>query len=154
MTTDEPAQKRWLTPTGKTLTYLTRGLIATYKATGGLVGARMRGLPGILVTTTGRKSGQARTVHLPYIPYGDDMVVVASFAGGPRNPAWYHNLKADPSVQVQYKRDRFTAEATQIEGDEAAMVWEIVAVKGPWYVEYQNKTERDIPLVKLSRRAS
>jgi deazaflavin-dependent oxidoreductase (nitroreductase family) len=111
----------------------------------------MRKLPGILLTTTGRRSGEQRTVHLPYIPYGDDMVVVASFAGGPRNPAWFHNLKANPMVQVQYLRDRFQAESTQLEGAEATVVWEIVAVKGPWYLDYQANTERDIPLIKLHR---
>lgn len=150
-TASDSARKRWLTPTGRLLTFITRTLIAVYRLTGGLIGGRMRKLPGILVTTTGRRSGEARTVHLPYIPYGDDMVVVASFAGGPRNPAWYHNLKANPTVHVQYMRDTFDAVATQIEGAEAEIVWEIVAVKGPWYVDYQKATERDIPLIKLQR---
>lgn len=153
MSTPSPDKKKWFTPTGKLLTFITRSLIATYKVTGGLVGARMRGLPGILLTTTGRKSGEPRTVHLPYIPYDGDMMIVASFAGGPKNPAWFHNLTANPRVTVQYKRDKFEAEATQITGDELASAWELVAVKGSWYVDYQAKTERPIPLVRLHRLA-
>ena len=144
-------QKRWFTPRGRLLTCITRTLIASYKLTGGLVGARMRGLPGILLITTGRKSGAERTVHLPYIPVGDAMVVVASFAGGPRNPAWFHNLSADPQVTVQYRRDTFRAVATPIEGDELAPAWALVAERGPWYLDYRARTERDIPLVKLRR---
>jgi deazaflavin-dependent oxidoreductase (nitroreductase family) len=147
-----PREKHWITPRGKLLTVITRTLIVTYRATGGLVGARMRGLPGILLTTTGAKSGQPRVVHLPYIPDGDDMVVVASFAGGPRNPAWYHNLVAHPVVTVQYKRDVFEADAARITGDELAAAWDLVAERGPWYVGYQEGTDRDIPLVRLRRR--
>lgn len=145
-------QKHWITPRGKLLTIITRTLIVTYRLTGGLVGAKMRGLPGILLTTTGARSGQPRVVHLPYIPDGDDMIVVASFAGGPRNPAWYHNLVAHPVVTVQYKRDVFEADARRIEGDELAAAWDLVGRLGPWYVGYQEGTERDIPLVRLRRR--
>jgi deazaflavin-dependent oxidoreductase (nitroreductase family) len=150
--TRPPRQKHWFTPTGRLLTVITRTLIVSYRATGGLVGAKMRGLPGILLTTTGRRSGQPRVVHLPYIPDGDDMIVVASFAGGPRNPAWYHNLVAEPTVIVQYKRDVFAAHATRISGDQLAPAWALVAEKGPWYVGYQEGTDRDIPLVRLRRR--
>jgi deazaflavin-dependent oxidoreductase (nitroreductase family) len=147
-----PREKHWITPRGKLLTVITRTLIVTYRATGGLVGARMRGLPGILLTTTGAKSGQPRVVHLPYIPDGDDMVVVASFAGGPRNPAWYHNLVAHPVVTVQYKRDVFEADAARITGDELAAAWDLVAERGRWFVGYQVGTDRVIPLVRLRRR--
>lgn len=146
-----PPTKRWWTPKGRLLTVITRTLIVAYKATGGLVGARMRGLPGILLTTTGRRSGEPRTVHLPYIPDGDTMIVVASFAGGPRNPAWFHNLVADPTVTVRFKRDVFTARATRITGDELAPAWALVAREGPWYVGYQEGTDREIPLVRLDR---
>jgi deazaflavin-dependent oxidoreductase (nitroreductase family) len=153
---DRPAnaapQKHWITPRGKLLTVITRTLIVSYRATGGLVGAKMRGLPGILLTTTGAKSGQPRVVHLPYIPEGDHMIVVASFAGGPRNPAWYHNLVANPIVTVQYRRDLFEADAERIAGDDLSAAWELVATRGPWYVGYQEGTDRDIPLVRLRRR--
>lgn len=144
--------KRWITPRGRLLTVITRTLIVTYRATGGLIGARMRGLPGILLTTTGRRSGEPRVVHLPYIADGDDMIVVASFAGGPRNPAWFHNLVAEPTVIVQHRRDVFTADAARIIGDELAPAWALVAEHGPWYVGYQEGTEREIPLVRLRRR--
>ena len=146
------AKKHWITPRGKLLTVITRTLIVAYRATGGLVGARMRGLPGILLTTTGARSGQPRVVHLPYIPDGDDMIVVASFAGGPRNPAWFHNLVAHPVVTVQYQRDVFEADAQRIAGDALAPAWALVAEAGPWYVGYQDQTDRDIPLVRLRRR--
>jgi deazaflavin-dependent oxidoreductase (nitroreductase family) len=145
-------EKHWITPRGKLLTVITRTLIVSYRATGGLIGAKMRGLPGILLTTTGARSGTPRVVHLPYIPEGDDMIVVASFAGGPRNPAWYHNLVAHPIVTVQHKRDVFEADAAPITGDDLAPAWALVAEQGPWYVGYQEGTDRDIPLVRLRRR--
>ena len=149
---DAARAKHWFTPTGRLLALITRTLIVSYRATGGLVGARMRGLPGILLTTRGRRSGEPRTVHLPYIPDGDDMIVVASFAGGPRNPAWFHNLVADPVVAVRYKRAVFAADAVSLSGDELAAAWLLVAEHGPWYVGYQEGTDREIPLVRLRRR--
>jgi deazaflavin-dependent oxidoreductase (nitroreductase family) len=153
---DRPAgaarQKHWITPRGKLLTAITKTLIVSYRATGGVVGGKMRGLPGILLTTTGAKTGQPRVVHLPYIPEDEHMIVVASFAGGPRNPAWFHNLVAHPVVTVQFKRDVFEADAHRIEGDELVAAWALVAEKGPWYLDYQEGTDRDIPLVRLRRR--
>ena len=147
----EGRTKRWFTPTGRLLTFITRSLIVVYRATGGLIGAKMRGLPGILLTTTGRKSGEPRVVHLPYIPLGSDYLIVASFAGGPRHPAWFHNLSAHPRVEVQHRRDVFSAVADQLTGDELDEAWLLVAEKGPWYLEYQKKTDREIPLVRLRR---
>lgn len=153
-TIDPSRIKHWWTPKGRLLTVITRTLIGCYRLTGGLIGARMRGLPGILLTTTGAKSGQPRTVHLPAIPDGDDLIVVASFAGGARNPAWYHNLVAHPVVTVQHQRDRYPADATRItDKAELERAWRLLADRGPWYVGYQQGTERAIPVIRLRRRA-
>jgi deazaflavin-dependent oxidoreductase (nitroreductase family) len=152
-TVDPSRIKHWWTPTGKLLTVITRTLIALYRLTGGLIGSKMRGLPGILLTTTGARSGQPRTVHLPAIPDDDDLIVVASFAGGARNPAWYFNLVAHPVVTVQLRRDRYEADATRITAtDELAAAWDLLAEQGPWYVGYQQGTERAIPIIRLRRR--
>lgn len=144
--------KNWWTPKGRLLTFITRTLIVLYRLTGGVIGGKMRGLPGILLTTTGAKSGEPRVVHLPYIPDGDDLIVVASFGGGPKNPAWFHNLTAHPVVTVQSRREVFEADAHRLAGDELAAAWVLVAERGPWYVEYQEGTDREIPIVRLRRR--
>jgi deazaflavin-dependent oxidoreductase (nitroreductase family) len=133
------------------LQVITRTMVFAYRRTGGLIGGNLRGLPGILMTTTGRRSGEPRTVHLPYIPDGDDLIIVASFAGGPRNPAWYHNLTSHPEVLVQFRRDVFPATATRITGSDLEPMWRLVVEFGPWYADYRSATDRDIPLVRLHR---
>jgi deazaflavin-dependent oxidoreductase (nitroreductase family) len=143
--------KRYFTPRGRLLQAITKTLIAAYRVTGGRVGGRLRGKPGILLTTTGRRSGERRTVHLPYLADGRDMLVVASWAGNQRNPAWYLNLVANPTVTVEAGRERFEALATPIPDDERDAVWAKVVADAPWYAEYQRQVDRKIPVVRLSR---
>ena len=128
-------------------------LIADLRAHGGhATSGPFVGRAVLILTTTGAKSGEQREIPLAYTRDGDDIVIVASMGGAPRNPAWYHNLVAHPIVTVQFKRDVFEADAARIEGDELAPAWALVAEKGPWYVGYQEGTDRDIPLVRLRRR--
>jgi len=139
------------TPRGRLLALITATLIRAYRLTDGRVGGRLRGMPGILVTTTGRKTGQPRTVHLPYLPDGGDMILVASFAGGPHNPAWYHNLVADPDVTVQDHREIFPARAAPVPDEQRAQLWARLVARAPWYTGYQARTDRLIPLVRVTR---
>lgn len=122
-----------------------------YLATNGEDGHIWRGVPTLLLTTTGRKSGEP--LQLPLI-YGEDngrYLVVASKGGAPDHPAWYKNLAANPGVEVQVKADRFKARARTAGPDEKPALWQKMAAIWPAYNEYQEKTGRDIPVVILER---
>jgi deazaflavin-dependent oxidoreductase (nitroreductase family) len=122
-----------------------------YLETGGRDGHIWEGVPTLLLTTTGRRSGQARTTPLIYGRAGDDYVVVASRGGAPRHPAWYENLVARPEVQVQVMADRFPARARTATAAEKPALWKAMAAIWPPYEEYQARTEREIPVVVLRR---
>jgi deazaflavin-dependent oxidoreductase (nitroreductase family) len=105
----------------------------------------------LLLTTTGRKSGEPRT--LPLI-FGEDdgrYVLVASKGGAPEHPAWYQNLTADPEVELQVKADVFKARAHDAEGEERERLWEMMLGEWPDYAAYQERTDRQIPVVILER---
>jgi deazaflavin-dependent oxidoreductase (nitroreductase family) len=105
----------------------------------------------LLLTTTGRRSGQARTTPLIYGRDGDRYVVVASRGGAPQHPAWYENLAAHPEVTVQVMADRFKARARTASAAERPALWKTMAAIWPPYDEYQAKTSRTIPVVVLER---
>jgi deazaflavin-dependent oxidoreductase (nitroreductase family) len=126
---------------------------AVYVLTAGRIGHHLFGLPCLLLRTTGRRTGRTRTASLVYARDGEDYVVVASLGGSDRAPAWFHNLTADPHVDVQVGRRRFPAIATVIArgDDEYARLWRAVNdVAGGRYDRYQAKTSRPIPLVRLT----
>jgi deazaflavin-dependent oxidoreductase (nitroreductase family) len=133
----------WMIP------WISRTHVALYKLTSGRIGASLAGKPGILVRTIGAKSGQAHTVCLPYVPDGGDRVLVASYGGGPRNPAWYHNLVANPDIVVRDRGKVVWCHAAVVGRDERADVWAKVVADSPWYGEYATRTTREIPLVRL-----
>lgn len=123
-----------------------------YRETGGEVGHDWRrGSKILLLTTKGRKTGQATTTPLIYENAGDAYVIVASKGGAPAHPGWYRNLAKDPSVEVQVKDDVFPARARTAEGDERERLWELVTQQWPDYDAYQTKTDREIPVVVLER---
>jgi deazaflavin-dependent oxidoreductase (nitroreductase family) len=125
-----------------------------YERTDGLVGHRVLGVPCLMLRTTGRKSGQARTNSLVYAKDGERYLVVASKGGDPRAPAWLLNLRAKPDVQVQVGRTKFPARATEIGPDDPdyARIWQLVNENNSHrYEAYQKKTTRPIPVVALSR---
>jgi deazaflavin-dependent oxidoreductase (nitroreductase family) len=108
-------------------------------------------VPTLLLTTTGRKSGKSLTLPLIFGRSGSDYVVVASKGGAPTHPAWYLNLAANPDVEVQVKADKFKARAHAAQGDERAGLWRrMVEIYGP-YEQYQQRTDRQIPVVVLKR---
>lgn len=125
--------------------------IERYVETGGAEGHDWQGTHCLLLTTTGVKSGQERIAPLIYGTRGDDYLVVASKGGAPEHPAWYVNLKADPKVRVQVKDDVFDAVARDGTASERDALWAIMVKEWPSYDEYQTKTDREIPVVVLSR---
>ena len=105
----------------------------------------------LVLTTTGAKSGKTRKHALIYGRDGDDVLVVASYGGAPEHPQWYQNLAANPSVRVQVKGDRYQGIARTASPDEKARLWPVMTERWPAYDDYQAKTDRDIPLVIISR---
>ena len=122
-----------------------------YLATNGADGHIWNGVPTLLLTTTGRKSGEARTLPLIYGQDGKRFVIVASRGGAPDHPGWYQNLVAQPKVQVQVAADRFAPRAATAKGAERTRLWSLMAKIWPAYDEYQKKTSREIPVVTLER---
>ena len=124
-----------------------------YVATDGEDGHEWEGTQTLLLTTTGRRSGEQRVQPLIYGMSGDDYLVVASKGGAPQHPAWYLNLAANPEVEVQVKGEKFKARARTADPEEKARLWPIMTKEWPSYDEYQQKTDRDIPVVVLERMA-
>jgi deazaflavin-dependent oxidoreductase (nitroreductase family) len=122
-----------------------------YVETDGDEGHEWQGTTVLILTTTGRRSGEERPTPLIYQRHGDDYLVVASKGGSPEPPAWYLNLQADPDVQVQVKGDRFAARARTAQPDEKPELWQTMTAVWPAYDEYQTKTDREIPVVVLER---
>jgi deazaflavin-dependent oxidoreductase (nitroreductase family) len=125
--------------------------VKAYRDTDGAEGHDWQGTQTILLTTTGHRSGEARTVPLIYGRDGESYLVVASKGGADEPPAWYVNLQADPAVEVQDRGDVFKATARTATADEQARLWPIMTKEWPAYDEYQTKTERKIPVVVLER---
>jgi deazaflavin-dependent oxidoreductase (nitroreductase family) len=128
--------------------------IRLYEETDGEVGYLWNGATCLVLTTTGRKSGQTRKSALICGFDGDDCIVVASQGGLPTHPNWYHNLSANPNVTVQLKGDRFPAVARTAEGAERERLWKVMTAVWPNYDEYVKRTTRVIPVVVLARVAS
>ena len=125
--------------------------VQRYRETGGEDGHDWEGTSVLLLTTTGRRSGEQRTTPLIYQPYGDAYLIVASKGGADEPPAWYLNLESNPDVELQVKDDRFRARARTATADEKPDMWKTMTATWPAYDEYQRKTDRDIPVVVLER---
>jgi deazaflavin-dependent oxidoreductase (nitroreductase family) len=126
--------------------------VRAYRETGGEQGYRWRGTTILLLTTKGRVSGQERTTPLIFRQDGDRWVVVASKGGAPDHPDWYKNLAADPEAMIQVKAERIPVRAEAAQGEERARLWGLMTEVWPPYDEYQQRTERQIPVVVFSRR--
>jgi deazaflavin-dependent oxidoreductase (nitroreductase family) len=123
-----------------------------YVATNGEEGYRWRnGTEILILTTKGRKSGELHSNALIVGRHGDDYLVVGSKGGAPAPPAWYVNLVADSEVQVQVKGDRFAAHARTTTAEEKPELWKTMTAVWPDYDQYQQRTEREIPVVILTR---
>jgi deazaflavin-dependent oxidoreductase (nitroreductase family) len=128
---------------------LTKVHTALYRVSGGKVAGRVFKSPVLLLITTGRKSGVERTTPLLYLEDGEDLVIVASYGGAPKHPAWWLNLKANPEAAVEIGDRRLRVRAEQASPEERERLWpRLVAMYGS-YEDYQRKTEREIPVIIL-----
>lgn len=121
-----------------------------YRVTGGRIGRSSAQGPILLLTTTGRKSGEPRTNPLLYMPDGDRFIVVASNGGRPNTPAWFLNLTAAPEAEVQVGRRKVRVRAELLRGADKAAMWERVTAFYRGWAHYQTLTDRDIPVVVLT----
>jgi deazaflavin-dependent oxidoreductase (nitroreductase family) len=140
----EPSPQQWV-----------RDQVEAYESSGGAEGNELfdTGMPVIIVTTRGNKSGKLRKTPLMRVEHDGEYALVASQGGAPTNPVWYHNLKADPdAVTIQDGPEPFDATVREVSGDERATWWERSVAAYPAYAEYQTNTDRLIPVFVASRR--
>jgi proline iminopeptidase len=126
--------------------------VRRYRETGGEVGHIWReGSTILLLTTTGRKTGEKRTAPLIYVRDGDRYVIVASKGGAPEHPGWYQNIEKTPEVELQVKDEVFRAHARTVKGEERERLWRKANEVWPQYDAYAKKTNREIPVIVLER---
>ncbi|MFE9556677.1 nitroreductase family deazaflavin-dependent oxidoreductase [Streptomyces sp. NPDC006703] len=134
----EPSPTQWV-----------REQVDLIEKSGGKEGMTMRGMPVILLTTRGAKSGKLRKTPLMRVEHDGAYAVVASQGGAPKNPVWYHNVVADPRVELQDGTVRQDMTAREVTGEEKAQWWERAVAAYPDYADYQRKTDREIPVFVL-----
>ena len=126
-------------------------IIEEFRANQGKVGGGFEGANLLLLHTTGARSGQPRVSPLAYRHEGDDLVVFGSKAGAPTHPDWFHNLRANPRAHVEVGTEEFDVQARVAEGSERATIWEHQKRDVPNFAAYEQKTDREIPVVILER---
>ncbi|QIK10289.1 nitroreductase family deazaflavin-dependent oxidoreductase [Streptomyces sp. Je 1-4] len=139
----EPSPAQWV-----------RDQVELYETSGGKDGTTMRGMPVVILTTRGAKSGKIRKSPLMRVEHDGTYAVVASLGGAPRHPVWYHNLVADPRVELQDGPVRRDMTAREVTGTEKALWWGRAVEAFPDYDEYQKKTDRQIPVFVLEPSAT
>ena len=127
-----------------------REQVELFEKTGGAEGADLRGMPIIAVTSIGAKTGKLRKTPLMRVEHDGEYAAVASLGGAPQHPVWYYNLKANPHVELQDEAVKKDYIAREVTGDEKAIWWERAVAAYPPYADYQEKTERQIPVFVLS----
>lgn len=127
------------------------GVIEEFRTNGGVVGGPFEGASLLLLTSTGRKSGQPRINPLAYFTVDDRIIIVGSKAGSDTNPDWVHNLRADPSAHIEVGTDAYDVTAHELPAEERAAIFDRIVAMAPGFGEYQAKTDRVIPLFALSR---
>jgi len=140
----EPSPAQWV-----------RDQVAEYEASGGQRANTLRdtGLPVVIVTTRGNKSGKIRKTPLMRVEHDGEYVLVASKGGAPAHPVWYYNLVADPAaVAIQDGPEPFDVDVRELDGDERAEWWKRAVAAYPPYAEYQERTDRTIPVFLATRR--
>ena len=125
-----------------------------YEASGGLEGGDMRGMPVIVLTTVGAKSGKLRKTALMRVEHDGAYAVVASLGGAPKHPVWYFNIVAEPHVELQDGPIKRDYRAREITGEEKALWWQRAVAAYPDYADYQEKTDREIPVFVLDAFAA
>ena len=134
----EPSPAQWV-----------RDQVEEFESSGGTKGTMMRGMPVVLMTMRGAKSGKVRKVPVMRVEHEGTYAAVASMGGAPKNPVWYHNLVANPRVELQDGPVRREVTAREVHGDEKALWWERAVAAYPDYANYQQRTDRQIPVFVL-----
>ena len=119
-------------------------------------GGKIMGFDALVLTTVGAKSGAERTTPLGWFPTGDDdsWLIAATAAGAAKNPAWYYNLAAHPDkVTIELGGRRIPVSAEQLHGDDRTAAWQRIVSAAPRFASYETKTDREIPVIRLTRRA-
>jgi deazaflavin-dependent oxidoreductase (nitroreductase family) len=125
-----------------------------YEQSGGTIAGELRGLPVVVLTSVGAKTGKLRKTALMRVEHDGEYLVVASRGGAPENPVWVYNLRKNPRVELQDGAEKHDYEARELDGDERAQWWDRAVETFPNYAEYQLKTNRLIPIFKLTRAES
>ncbi|MGI5273556.1 nitroreductase family deazaflavin-dependent oxidoreductase [Nonomuraea sp. CA-218870] len=125
--------------------------IEEFRANGGKVGGYFEGSDLLLLTTTGARSGRRVTTPVMYLEDGGRLVVIASKGGADDNPAWYHNLRANPEVTVEVGTETYEAKATVVDRGERDRLYARMVEKAPGFADYETKTTRVIPVIALER---
>jgi deazaflavin-dependent oxidoreductase (nitroreductase family) len=128
-----------------------QAIIEEFRANEGRVGGQFEGSPVLLLTSTGARTGERRTTPVVYLTDGDRMVIFASKGGAPTNPAWYHNLVANPRATVEVGPETAEVDAVVTSGEERERLFERQAERFPQFADYARKTTREIPVVALER---
>ncbi|MFF2623432.1 nitroreductase family deazaflavin-dependent oxidoreductase [Oerskovia jenensis] len=123
-----------------------------YESSGGTKGTTLRGMPVVILWTLGAKSGKIRKTPLMRVEHDGDYAVVASLGGAPQHPVWYHNIVANPHVELQDGPERHDYTAREVTGAEKELWWERAVAAYPDYASYQERTDREIPVFVLERR--
>ncbi|WP_067655368.1 nitroreductase family deazaflavin-dependent oxidoreductase [Nocardia harenae] len=123
-----------------------------YENSGGTEATTLRGVPVVLLTTRGAKTGKLRKTPLMRVEHGGEYAVVASLGGAPKHPVWYFNIKADPHVELRDGTETKDYTAREVTGEEKAAWWERAVAVWPDYADYQTKTTREIPVFVLEPR--
>jgi deazaflavin-dependent oxidoreductase (nitroreductase family) len=126
-------------------------VIDEFRANAGKVGGMFEGMPMVLLTVKGAKSGKTYTTPLVYSKDGARYVLIASMAGAPNNPDWYHNINTNPNVSLEIGAERFAAKATVTSGEERERLYNAQAGIMPIFNDYRKKTTRQIPVIALER---
>lgn len=129
-----------------------RGHVWLYRASGGRRGGSIGGMPVLLLSTRGRKSGAERTVPVVRWVENGETYVIASMGGQPQHPGWFFNLAANPVVEVQVGKDQWRARAEVLSPEQRADIWPRITAAMPNFAEYQKKTPRVIPVVRLAQQ--
>ena len=130
-----------------------RDQVERYESSGGTEGTELNGMPVIILTSVGANTGKIRKTPLMRVEHDGQYATVASLGGAPKNPVWFHNLVANPHVELQDGPEKWDFTARLVEGDEKAVWWERAIAAYPDYAEYQKKTDRKIPVFVLERIA-
>ena len=138
-------------PDAATLNAFNQAIADEFRANGGKVGGQFADAELLLLTTTGPKSGQQRVSPLAYFRVGGKLIIIGSFADAPQNPAWVHNLRANPAAHVELGTEAFDATARELPSNERDELFGEISAASPGFAEYQSKTSRVIPLFELQR---